>query len=121
MNTNEYAEMASEANRLGKLLQKQEDGTYIMVDPPDVEMPERTVFTKLQIRRACRALGSENRLDALLEASDYFRKDWNDAIEIDLGDEATKEALAMGDFSAEEIDIIRHAIIASESESEHGD
>ena len=49
-------------------------------------------FTKLQIRRALRVLGQESALDILL-TNDAFRKDWADAIEIDLNDTLTKQAL----------------------------
>ena len=51
------------------------------------------VFTKLQIRRALRALNQESLLDSALE-NEAFRKDWNDAQEIDLEDEVFKQALA---------------------------
>lgn len=49
-------------------------------------------FTKLQIRRALRVLGQEAALDTLL-ADETFKKDWQDAIEIDLNDTLTKQAL----------------------------
>ena len=62
----------------------------------ETETPARrtvTVFTKLQIRRALRALGQEAVLDSAL-ADEAFRKDWNDAQDIDLEDEVFKRALA---------------------------
>ena len=49
-------------------------------------------FTKLQIRRALRVLGQEAALDILL-TNETFKKDWQDAIEIDLNDTLTKQAL----------------------------
>ena len=49
-------------------------------------------FTKLQIRRALRVLGQEAALDILL-TNEAFKKDWADAIEIDLNDTLTKQAL----------------------------
>jgi len=52
-----------------------------------------SVFTKLQIRRALRALGQEAVLDTAL-ANEAFRKDWNDAQDIDLEDDVFKQALA---------------------------
>ena len=55
---------------------------------------ERTVFTKLQIRRAMRSLGLEATLDALLDSDAVFKTDWTDALEIDLSDRATVQALA---------------------------
>ena len=53
-----------------------------------------TVFTKLQIRRALRALEKESILDTALAANEQARKDWNDAQEIDLNDAVFKAALA---------------------------
>ena len=53
----------------------------------------KSKFTKLQIRRALRALGQEAALDILL-TDDTFKKDWADAIEIDLNDTLTKQALS---------------------------
>jgi hypothetical protein len=53
----------------------------------------KTVFSKLQIRRAMRALGNEAILDGLL-TNEAFKKDWADAVEIDLSDPMTAAALA---------------------------
>ena len=64
---------------------------YVRGDAP-VRRPQ-SVFTKLQIRRALRALNQESVLDSALE-NEAFRKDWNDAQEIDLEDEVFKQALA---------------------------
>lgn len=49
-------------------------------------------FTKLQIRRAMRSLGIEAILDELL-TNEAFAKDWADAIEIDLSDPMTAQAM----------------------------
>ena len=54
----------------------------------------KSVFTKLQIRRALRALNQEFVLDSALAANEQARKDWNDAQEIDLEDTVFKQALA---------------------------
>ena len=69
--------------------------------------PERTVFSKLAIRRAMRSLGIEAKLDALLAASAVFRADWTDAQEIDLADPVLLDALAAGIITAEEIAAIK--------------
>jgi len=53
----------------------------------------KTTFTKLQIRRALRALGQEAVLDAALAADEQAQKDWNDAQEISLEDAVFKKAL----------------------------
>lgn len=49
--------------------------------------PEKTIFSKLQIRRAARSLGKEELLDAILSENPETQADWNDAQEIDLNDE----------------------------------
>ena len=68
---------------------------------------ERTVFAKLEIRRAMRSLGIEQKLDVLLSQNETFRKDWQDAREIDLNDEITKKALESGGITENEILKIR--------------
>ena len=72
--------------------------------------PEQTVFTKLAIRRAMRTLGIESKLDALLNASDTFRADWTDAVEIDLADPVLLRALSSGGLTEYEITQIKIAI-----------
>ena len=62
----------------------------------------KSVFTKLQIRRALRALNQESVLDSAL-ANEAFRKDWNDAQEIDLEDTVFKQALAAQGISERQI------------------
>lgn len=69
-----------------------------------------TVFSKLAIRRACRALGLEGKLNALLEASEIFRNDWTDAQDIDLSDPVLLQALQAGTFTEEEINSIKNSL-----------
>lgn len=64
---------------------------YVRADAP--VRRSQSVFTKLQIRRALRALGQEAVLDTAL-ANEAFRKDWNDAQDIDLEDDVFRQALA---------------------------
>ncbi len=66
------------------------------------------VYTKLAIRRACRALGLETKLDALLASNGTFRSDWLDAQEIDLDDPYTVQALEA--FTAEEFAAIQEEL-----------
>ena len=80
-----------------------EDGVNLI----PAKQKERTVFAKLEIRRAMRSLGIEEKLDALLSQNETFRKDWQDAREIDLNDEITKKALASGGITENEIFKIR--------------
>lgn len=69
-----------------------------------------SVFSKLQIRRACRTLGIEDKLNALLKSNEIFAADWADAQNIDLQDEILKQALLLGNFTEQEIFAIKGAI-----------
>lgn len=53
----------------------------------------QSIYRKLEIRRAMRALGQEEILDALLQ-NEQFRKDWDDATEINLSDPLVVQALS---------------------------
>lgn len=70
--------------------------------------PERTTFTKLAIRRACRRLNVEAQLNALIAASPEFASDWADAQEINLSDPVLVSALTQAtlDVPAIKADII---------------
>lgn len=71
---------------------------------------EKVTYTKLQIRRACRTLGIEEKLNSLLKASETFSYDWQDAQIIDLSDTVLLQALQLGNFTTEEIDKIKETI-----------
>ena len=77
-------------------------------DPEDY--PKRTTFTKLEIRRAFRKLEIEDELDSILENNSQFKKDWNDAQDIDLDDVMIKEAINSGILSQELINLIEEAL-----------
>ena len=64
------------------------------------------IFTKLAIRRACRNLGLESKLDALLASNELFKKDWDDAQEINLADSITSQALRTNAFTDAEYDAV---------------
>ncbi|MDD5599634.1 MAG: hypothetical protein PHV82_16940 [Victivallaceae bacterium] len=68
----------------------------------------KTVFTKLQIREAFKALDKEADLDALLDSNAEFKTYWQDAIEIDIEHEIAVQAL--GNFAIEEIKALKLAI-----------
>ena len=53
----------------------------------------QSVFTKLQIRRAMRALGMESTLDTILSSDATVKADWTDAQEIDLNDTVLRSAI----------------------------
>ena len=71
---------------------------------------EKVTYTKLQIRRACRALEIEEKLNTLLKASETFSYDWQDAQEINLSDPVLLEALKQGSFTEEDIEKIKGEI-----------
>ena len=75
--------------------------------PPATPIPTPAVYSKLAIRRAMRALGTEAQLDALLDASPMFRADWTDATEIDLADPVLAQALAGAEI---DVDAVKGAI-----------
>jgi hypothetical protein len=70
----------------------------------------KTVFTKLQIRRAMRSLGIEDKLNTLLASNATFNADWTDAQAIDLADSVLSSALSSGGITATEIESIKLAI-----------
>ena len=71
-----------------------------------VQIIEPKIFTKLSIRRACRALTLEDKLNQLLNSNPLFSADWHDAQEIDLNDHITRQGLLAGTFSESEINKI---------------
>ena len=82
---------------------------YEWVDPPPPPVPP-AIYTKLEVRRAMRELGIEEKLDALLQISPKFETDWNDAQELDLADPVLVQALAAGSITEEEIEAIKRKI-----------
>ena len=84
---------------------------YSEVDVTDFEITiPYGKYTKLQIRRACRALGIESKLNDLLSSNAIFAADWSDAQEIDLQDEILKQALMQGNFTQTDIQQIKDVI-----------
>ena len=85
---------------------------YSEVDKNDFELKIQAqkqdgVYTKLFIRRACRALGLQAKLNTLLKSNEYFSADWADAQQINLNDPMFIEALKQGTFTDQEIDRIK--------------
>lgn len=80
--------------------------TYSFNGSEWVAVVEHKIYTKLAIRRACRNLGLENKLDELLSSNALFKKDWDDAQEIDLADAITSQALRTNAFTDSEYDSI---------------
>lgn len=68
---------------------------------------ENTIFSKLEIRRACRELNIEDKLNTVLNYNDEIKSDWNDAQVIDLNDEMFKTAVSLGVFSVNQINEIK--------------
>lgn len=65
--------------------------------------PVQTVFTKLQIRRAMRALGIESTLDTILASDSTVAADWSDAQEIDLNDSVFRSAITAAGLTDEQV------------------
>lgn len=63
----------------------------------------QTIFSKLQIRRAMRELGTEEQLNTLIASSTTFAADWNDAIQIDLSDTIIVQALSSASIDIDAI------------------
>lgn len=84
---------------------------YKQVDESDfqIQVPHGK-YTKLQIRRACRELGIESKLNDLLKSNEIFASDWSDAQDIDLEDEILKQALMQGNFTQTDIQNIKDVI-----------
>ena len=91
-------------NQLGEL------PGWALLEKPVIPEPEKTVFSKLAIRRACRTLGLEGKLNALLASSDEFMSDWTDAQDIDLADPVLLQALQAGTFTQDEINSIKNSL-----------
>lgn len=71
------------------------------------ETPQKTVFTKLEIRRACRDLQLQEKLNTLLNSAEQIKADWADAQNIDLADQMFVKAVDFGVFTKEEIQYIK--------------
>lgn len=84
----------------GKIVEKQ------IISNPEIE---KETFTKLQIRRAMRKLNIEDQLDNILENNSDFKKEWDDAIEIDLNDPMIQNIINQGFISEENIQRIKVA------------
>lgn len=83
---------------------------YIQIDENDFEISintENQTYSKLAIRRACRTLGLQEKLNAILNADAVFAADWADAQEIDLNDEMFIKAVEAGVFSTVEINQVK--------------
>lgn len=85
---------------------------YTQVDENDFQLKVQAekqdgIYTKLFIRRACRALGLQEKLNALLASNEYFSADWADAQQINLNDPMFLEALKQGTFTDQEIETIK--------------
>jgi len=80
------------------------------------------IFTKLQIRRALRALNMEGILDAVLSTGGSAARDWQDAQEINLDDDVFKNALAQFGVTEAQIQQIKQQIhLNAKKEVNHGD
>lgn len=80
----------------------------IKVEQPIVEIKRN--YSKLQIRRACRALDLQHKLNKLINADEQFAADWADANQIDLDDVMFIKAIEYGLFEQQQIDAVKRYI-----------
>lgn len=85
---------------------------YSEVDKNDFQLKVQAekqdgIYTKLFIRRACRSLGIQDKLNTLLNSNPIFSADWADAQQINLNDPMFLEALKQGTFTDQEIEQIK--------------
>ena len=64
------------------------------------------IYSKLEIRRAMRKLGIEDKLNLILNSNEIFKADWTDAQEINLNDQIFIQALNLGGITNQEIQLI---------------
>ena len=87
---------------------------FTEIDENDFEIkiavPDSGIYSKLAIRRICRELNLQDKLNAILAGNETFRNDWNDSTEIILDDEILIEALKQGTFTAEQIEAIKEKL-----------
>lgn len=76
-----------------------------------VAAPVQNIFTKLQIRRAMRALEMEPILDAILASNATFAADWADTQEIDLNDPVFAAAITAAGITSEQINTVKIKIL----------
>ena len=83
---------------------------FVEIDADNFTIKDGQTYSKLAIRRACRELGIEYKLNGILNENGLFAADWADAQEIDLSDPVLLEALAAGTFTADDIENIKAAL-----------
>ena len=85
-----------------------------IVEKEKQPQPQICIFSKLCIRRACRQLGIEDKLDMIINSNDEFKKDWQDSNEINLLDPVFVQAIQQnGYITQQEINEIKHIIEAT--------
>ena len=71
------------------------------------EYLNKSVFTKLAIRRAMRDLGMEETLDELLASNDTFSKEWADSQDFNLSEPIAQQALQELNLTEEQFKLIK--------------
>lgn len=83
---------------------------FMEIDANDFLIKDGQTYSKLAIRRACRELGIEYKLNGILNTNGLFAADWADAQNIDLADPVLIEALKDGAFTDDDIENIKNMI-----------
>lgn len=95
------------------MLENGEIKEIIFKDPAEdaettkVIKPLPTTFTKLQIRRCLRKHNLEHVLDKVLDNNVQFKREWDDAQEIDIHDTMIQNAIACGAISRHIIKVLQ--------------
>ena len=97
----DYAVMAYEGDKTQTNISEIDDSK---------QLESMTELTKLEIRRALRALGEEAKLDAILQSSQEFASDWADSIGIDMADPMVTLALESADI---DVDAVKRKILTT--------
>lgn len=77
------------------------DGEIVELEIPEIETEK--IFTKNQIRTACRELGIEDKLNEILSISADFKTFWDECLEVDFNYPMTQQALAVSKFTDDDI------------------
>lgn len=85
------------------------DGAIVQIQVKQTVEKKRN-YSKLQIRRACRALNLQDKLNKLINADEQFAADWADATQIDLDDVMFIKAIEVGLFEQQQIDVVKKHI-----------
>lgn len=86
------------------------DGVIVQIKVEQPTVVIKRNYSKLDIRRACRTLDLQHKLNKLINATEQIAADWADANQIDLEDEMFIKAIEFGLFEQQQIDAVKQFI-----------